>query len=67
MPYYTQKFEKYQIRELGFEPRQNDPKSFVLPLHHSRSKPTEGIEPPSDDYKSTVIPLYYAGNIFYFS
>ncbi len=29
-------FRLIQVRELGFEPRQADPESAVLPLHHSR-------------------------------
>jgi hypothetical protein len=34
------------IPGLGFEPRQREPKSLVLPLHYP-GEPTEGIEPPT--------------------
>ena len=34
---------------LGFEPRQTDPKSVVLPLHHGGMVHGEGIAPPKPE------------------
>ncbi len=37
-----------EARELGFEPRLTEPKSVVLPLHHSRRRARPTIDRKND-------------------
>lgn len=47
-----------RVPGLGFEPRQREPKSLVLPLHYP-GEPIEGFEPPTgclqNNYSTTEL------------